>query len=221
MNEDNIENCVIVQYGTYISDNNIFIIMKEFSSTDEKIIKATFGILQREGFAKATTKKIAAEAGVNEVTIFRNFQNKNNLVEITKEYYLQRYLEKMEEIFDFNEDDEIEDYLQSNFIGILNLSENEYSIIKLAMEEVRNIPEKKQLISRITDTIISKLEEFFKTQMEKGKIRQVDARVLAGMCFSITFQSVILLKVYDLSPSVETNKYANNFLDILYYGIKD
>ena len=195
--------------------------MKEFSSTDEKIINATFGILQREGFAKATTKKIAAEAGVNEVTIFRNFQNKNNLVEITKEYYLQRYLEKMEEIFDFNEDDEIEDYLQSNFMGILNLSENEYSIIKLAMEEVRDIPEKKQLISRITDTIISKLEEFFKTQMEKGKIRQVDARVLAGMCFSITFQSVILLKVYDLSPSVETNKYANNFLDILYHGIKD
>ena len=195
--------------------------MNEFSSTDEKIIEATFGILQREGFTKATTKKIAAEAGVNEVTIFRNFQNKNNLVEITKEYYLQRYLEKMEEIFDFNEDDEIEDYLQSNFIGILNLSENDYSIIKLAMEEVRNISGKKQLVSRITDTIISKLEEFFKIQMEKGKIRQVDARVLAGMCFSITFQSVILLKVYDLSPSVETNHYANNFLDILYHGIKD
>ena len=195
--------------------------MKEFSSTDEKIIKATFGILQREGFTKATTKKIAAEAGVNEVTIFRNFKNKNNLVEVTKEYYLQRYLEKMEEIFDFNEDDEIEDYLQSNFMGILNLSENEYSIIKLAMEEVRNIPEKKQLISRITDTIISKLEEFFKFQMEKGKIRNIDARVLAGICFSITFQSVILWKVYDISPSVETNQYANNFLDILYHGIKD
>ena len=195
--------------------------MKEFSNTDEKIINATFAILQREGFTKATTKKIAVEAGVNEVTIFRNFKNKNNLVEVTKEYHLQRYLEKMEEIFDFKEDDEIEEYLQSNFIGILNLSENEYSIIKLAMEEVRNIPEKKQLISRITDTIISKLEEFFKTQMEKGKIRQVDARVLAGMCFSITFQSVILLKVYDISPSVETNQYANNFLDILYHGIKD
>ncbi len=195
--------------------------MKEFSGTDEKIIKATFEILQREGFAKATTKKIAAEAGVNEVTIFRNFQNKNNLVEITKEYYLQRYLEKMEEIFDFNENDEIEDYLQSNFIGILNLSENDYSIIKLAMEEVRDVPEKKQLISRITDIIISKLEEFFKSQIEKGKIRQVDARVLAGMCFSITFQSVILYKIYDLSPSVETKQYANNFLDILYNGIKD
>ncbi|MDO5819484.1 MAG: helix-turn-helix domain-containing protein [Methanobrevibacter sp.] len=44
---------------------------------------ATFGIHQKEGFTKATTKIIAAEAGVNEVTIFRNFQNKNNLIEIT------------------------------------------------------------------------------------------------------------------------------------------
>ncbi|WP_405293655.1 TetR/AcrR family transcriptional regulator [Methanobrevibacter sp.] len=194
--------------------------MNEFNSTDKKIINATFKILQKEGFAKATTKKIAAEAGVNEVTIFRKFQNKNNLVEITKECYLVRYLEKMEEIFDFNEDDEIEEYLQSNFVGLLNLSENEYSIIKLAMEEVRDIPERKQLISRITGTIIDKLEEFFKSQIEKGKIRQIDARVLAGMCFSITFQSVILWKVYDMSPSVETDQYANNFLDILYNGIK-
>ncbi|MBQ2353229.1 MAG: TetR/AcrR family transcriptional regulator, partial [Methanobrevibacter sp.] len=84
--------------------------MTEFNSTDKKIIKATFDTLQKEGVTKTTTKKIAAEAGVNEVTIFRKFQNKKNLVEITKECYLQRYLDKMEEIFDFDEDFEIEDY---------------------------------------------------------------------------------------------------------------
>ena len=197
----------------------VVIVMKEFNGTDEKIIQATFGILQREGFTKATTKKIAAEAGVNEVTIFRKFQNKNKLVEVTKEYYLEIFLEKLEGIFDFN-DDEIEGYLQSNFIGLLNLSEDDFSIIKVAMEEVRDVPERKQLISRITNTVIGKLEEFFKSQIEKGKIRQVDARVLAGMCFSITFQSIILWNVYDMQPSVETEKYAKNFLDILYHGIK-
>ena len=107
-----------------------------------KIINATFSILQKEGFNKATTKKIAAEAGVNEVTIFRNFQNKNNLIEVTKEYHLELFIEKLELIFDFSEDDEIEDYLQSNFIGLLNLSESEFSIIKVAMGEVRDIPER-------------------------------------------------------------------------------
>ena len=194
--------------------------MNEFNSTDEKIIKATFGILQKEGVTKATTKKIAAEAGVNEVTIFRNFQNKNNLIEVTKEFYLGKFLKKLEEIFDFNDDDDIEGYLQSNFVGLLSIPENDFSIVKVAMEEVRDTPGRKQLISRISATVIDKLEEFFKFQIEKGKIRSVDARVLAGMSFSITFQSVILWNVYDLEPSVETDKYAKNFLDILYNGIK-
>ena len=155
----------------YLYDwGGITITMTEFNSTDKKIIKATFDILQKEGVTKTTTKKIAAEAGVNEVTIFRKFQNKKNLVEITKECYLQRYLDKMEEIFDFDEDFEIEDYLQSNFIGILNLPDEDSSIVRLALEEVRDTPERKQLISRITGVIMGKLEEFFQSQIEKGKI---------------------------------------------------
>ena len=194
--------------------------MNDSNSTDEKIIQATFTILQKEGLTKATTKKIAAEAGVNEVTIFRKFQNKNNLVEITKEHYLEIFLEKLAEIFECNDEDEIEGYLQSNFIGLLDLSESDFSIIRIAMEEVRDTPERKQLISRITTTVIDKLEEFFLSQVEKGKIRPVDCRVLAGMCFIITFQSIILWKIYDMKPSVETDQYGNHFLDILYNGIK-
>ncbi|MBQ6512469.1 TetR/AcrR family transcriptional regulator [Methanobrevibacter sp.] len=194
--------------------------MNEFNSTDKKIMRATFRILQKEGFAKATTKKIAAEAEVNEVTIFRKFQNKNNLVETTKEYYLQILLKQLEEIFDFNEDDEIDDYFQKNFIELLDRSDKDFRIVKIALEEVREIPDKKQLISRITDTVINKLEDFFKLQIEKGKIRAVDSRVLAGMCFSLTFQSVILWKIYDKSQDVESDQIAREFLDILYNGIK-
>ena len=195
--------------------------MNDFNDTDKKIINATFQILQEEGFAKATTKKIAALAGVNEVTIFRKFKNKTNLVEVTKEYYIQLFLEKLENIFDFSDDDEIEEYLQSNFVGLLNLPDSDFNIIKLAIEEVRDVPEKKRLISKISNAVIDKLEEFFKSQIEKGKIRAVDARTLAVMCFSITFQSIILWRVYNGDFSVEPDYYANNFLDILYNGIKD
>ena len=194
--------------------------MEEFNDTDIKIINATFSILQKEGVNKATTKKIAEKAGVNEVTIFRKFKNKNHLVEVTKEYYLKILFNKLEEVFDFNEEDTIEKYLQSNFIGLLNLPDEEFSVFKIAMEEVRDIPEKKQLISRITNVIIDKLDEFFKFKIEKGEIRELDSRVLALVCFSVTFQSVVLLKVYDENPNINLDHYANSFLDILYNGIK-
>ena len=57
-------------------------------------------------------------------------------------------------------------------------------------------------------------------QIEKGKIRDVDARVLAVMCFGITFQSLVLWKVYDGSSSIDTEDYSQKFLDMLYHGIK-
>jgi len=193
--------------------------MKEYSGTDEKIIKATFEILQVEGFAKATTKKIAAKAGVNEVTIFRNFTNKNNLVEATKEYYLYKLIKKLEEIFEFEEDDEIEEYLKISFFGILNLSDEDLSILRVAMEEVRQDPEKRILISDITDVVLNKLEEFFKLKMEKGIIRKLNPKSLAIMCFGMLFQSVILWKIYNHDLEFETNFYADDLLNIMFEGI--
>ena len=163
----------------------------EFDSTEEKIINATFDILQKEGFEKTTTKRIAREAGVNEVTIFRKFENKKNLINITKEYYFKKFLKKIEAIFDFTGDETIEEYLNKNFEGLFNMTDQDFSIIKVAMEEVRDIPEKKLLISVITYTMLDKLEEFFKLQIEKGTIRDVDARVLGITCFSVTFQSIV------------------------------
>lgn len=193
--------------------------MKEYSGTDEKIIKATFEILQEEGFAKATTKKIAAKAGVNEVTIFRNFTNKNNLVEATKEYYLYKLIKKLEEIFEFEEDDEIEEYLKISFFGILNLSDEDLSILRVAMEEVRQDPEKRILISDITDVVLNKLDDFFKLKMEKGIIRKLNPKSLAIMCFGMLFQSVILWKIYNHDLEFETNFYADDLINIMFEGI--
>lgn len=189
-------------------------------STDERIIEATFTLLQKEGLEKTTTKKIAAEAGVNEITIFRKFETKSNLIEIVKDHYLQILLDELEEIFDFNEDDEIDEFLKNKFYIISSLPETDFSIIKVALEEAGDIPEKKRLISVITDTILNKLGEFFKLQIENGKIKEVNPNVLAVMCFSIIFQSVILWKIYNDGADFDTDQYGDDVLDILFNGIK-
>ena len=192
----------------------------ELDSTSEKIVSATFKLLQKDGSEKATTKKIAAEAGVNEVTIFRKFENKKNLIEITKEYYLQILINTLEEIFVFDEDQTIEEYLKISFYGILNLSDEDFSILKVAMEEVRGVSEKKNLISEVTDVILNKLEEFFKFQIDKGTVREdINPKSLAIMCFSVLFQSGILWKIYDKDLGFETIHYADDIMNVLFEGI--
>ena len=201
-------------------NDKLSIMFNERENTEEKIINATFKLLQREGIEKATTKKIATEAGVNEVTIFRKFGNKQNLIEKTKTHFIKVFIDKLKGVFYFKGDEDIEDYLRGAFNGLLNLSDKDFSIIKVAMEEVREIPEKKLLITQITDVVLNKLEEFFKIQNENGVIRDIDTRVLAVMCFSIVFQSVILRKVYGKTPNFDTDYYSDNIFDVLFNGIK-
>ena len=199
-------------------DKNVFMESK-WDDTSEKIIKATLVVIKREGIEKATTKKIAAEAGFNELTIFRKFETKGNLIEATKEYHLKILTDNLEEILDFSEDESIEEFLRISFFGILNLEEEDFSILKVAMEEVRNIPEEKLLISVVTDLIIDKLDEFFTVKKEKGIIKDIDTRSISIMCYSSLFQSVILWKIYNKSLGFETNNYIDDLLDILFEGI--
>ena len=191
----------------------------EKENTEEKIINATFKIVQREGVQKATTKKIAAEAGVNEVTIFRKFENKKNLLEATRKYYMDVLNDKLEDTFNFDEDDTIEEYLKRSFNKILEFSEEDYSIIRIAMREVKEGPDKKLLITYITDTIITKLDEFFKLQLEKGIIKNLNSKAISLMCFSIIFQSLILWQIYN-DGDLAADYYADEFLDIIFNGIK-
>ena len=121
----------------------------EKENTEEKIMKAAFDILQREGLAKTTTKKIAAEAGVNEVTIFRKFENKKNLMNATKEFYLKKFTDKLEENFDYTEDETVEEYLNKSFYGMLEFEEEDAKIVRVALGEVRENPENKLLISHL------------------------------------------------------------------------
>lgn len=192
----------------------------EKENTEEKIIKATFDILQREGLAKTTTKKIAAEAGVNEVTIFRKFENKNNLLIATKDFYMKKFTDKLKVTFDFNEDDDMEEYLHRSFQGILDFTEDDVNIIKVALAEVKDTPERKLLIAQITEPVLDKLKAFFELQIEKGEIRDVDTNALALIYYSIMIESVVLLQIHGSNSDLR-EKYQNEaFVDILYHGIK-
>ena len=192
----------------------------EKENTEEKIITATFNIVQKEGVQKATTKKIAAEAGVNEVTIFRKFENKKNLIEATKDYYMSKLLSRLEETFDYDEDESIEDYLKHCFHGILDFSQEDINIIRVAMQEITGETDKKLLISHITDTIINKIEEFFKLQLEKDIIKNVNSKAISVMCFSIIFQSTILWQIYGNNADIDSDIFADDYLDIIFNGIK-
>lgn len=71
----------------------------ELDKTEQKIVDATIFLLDKEGMNGTTTKKIAKKAEVSEVTVFRKFKSKDNLLKIAKIYYSDYFLEKISDIF--------------------------------------------------------------------------------------------------------------------------
>lgn len=189
-------------------------------STEEKILNASFNILEKEGLAGATTKKIAKEANVSEVTLFRKFQTKQKLIKEAKRYYCNNLIKKLEKIFEFDSEISTEDYLISCFNKTVNLTDQELNIIKVGIEEVRGIPFEDKLLLKISETIIQKLNEFFTLKIKQNKIRTVNPDILALNIFSVLFESVILWKVYGKPLKYSVDQYTSDFLDIILNGIK-
>ena len=63
--------------------------MTEAPTTRDKIIEAAMRTFARDGLQGATTRVIAQEAGVNEVTLFRQFQNKEGLLAAVMSHVVQ------------------------------------------------------------------------------------------------------------------------------------
>ncbi|MBQ8017346.1 MAG: TetR/AcrR family transcriptional regulator [Methanobrevibacter sp.] len=189
-------------------------------SIEERIINASFHILEKEGISGATTKKIATQAEVSEVTLFRKFENKQKLIEAAKDYYCNNLISKLEEIFESTPETSVEEYLTSCFYKVANLTDYELNIIKVGLEEVRNIPTENKVFLRISETIILKLKNFFSLKIQQNEIRKINPEILALNMFSILFESIILWKVYGKTPQYPIDKYIEDFLDIILNGIK-
>jgi len=188
-------------------------------STEDKIINASFRVLEKNGISGTTTRKIANEAGVSEVTLFRKFKSKKSLLNTAKKEYTFYLLEKLDEIFDFDEDISLEDYLKSVFDDLITLSDNELSILKIGLEEIRGMPFEDKVLSKVADKVISRLSEFFKLQIKKGNIRNVNPDILALNIYSVLFESIVLWKIYGKKPNNSISQYSLDFLDILLNGI--
>lgn len=55
-------------------------------TTRDRLLQAAIQVFSRAGYVGATTREIAREAGVSEVTLFRHFQRKEQLLKAVAQH---------------------------------------------------------------------------------------------------------------------------------------
>jgi AcrR family transcriptional regulator len=156
--------------------------------TKEKLLKATLKLISEKGYLGATTREIAQEAGVTELTLFRRFGSKERLFEelLNSYTFLPMLRDLLPELDGLAYEDAL-GLIATRFL--LSLKERK-SMVRIMYSEVTIYPEKvRRVYNKFIDEMRSTLANYFELLQDRGILRktispELAARVLLWILFS-------------------------------------
>jgi AcrR family transcriptional regulator len=191
--------------------------MKE--ATQHKLLEATLKLISEKGYIGATTREIAQEAGVTELTLFRHFGSKEKLFEEVLSTYT--FLPTLKELLPELVKMSCEEALALVATEFLLTMKKRKPMIKIMHSEMTLYPEKiREVYTRAIEDIRSSLAQYFETLQKKGTFRNVSpetaARVFLSIVFSY-FRNEEIMRGQEITKA-KMEKNVREFVDIFLHG---
>ncbi|TPV42480.1 TetR/AcrR family transcriptional regulator [Bacillus dicomae] len=181
----------------------------------EKVMEAATLLFGEKGYTATTIREVAEKAGVSELTIFRNFKNKENLF---RESIILRttpvaLLEEIEEQFtgDLYKDltKVAETYIQTNLPKL--------NYIWAALIESRQNSEMKALLHELNSHLVDHLERYLKQLEEKRHISPCNCRLIASMFYGQLFLYIMNVSISE--EEIQLEEYIETCVNLFMHGI--
>lgn len=190
-------------------------------NTKKRLLEAALKVFSEKGFLGATTKEIAKQAGVAEVTLFRHFGSKENLFAETINQY--SFLPKLKEILSEIKTEPPDIALKKIAREFLNVLESKKNLIRIMYTDFHRYPDHiKKIHESIIENIIELISAYFNELIEKGIFRKVDthfaARAFLGMFFSYFYAKEI--KEFLNIKKNDLEEIINCYVDLFIKGIE-
>ena len=190
------------------------------SNTKEQLLKATLKLISEKGYLGATTREIAQEAGVTELTLFRHFGSKERLFEeLLKRYTFLPMLKELLPELEGLSFEEALTLIATRFL--LSLKERK-SMVKIMYSEVTSYPVKiREVYNKFIDEMRTTLALYFESQQNSDIIRNdlspdMAARVFLWILFSY-FRSEEIMRSAGMKKKA-MEKDARAIIDIFMHG---
>jgi AcrR family transcriptional regulator len=193
-------------------------------STEQRILDAALKVFGSEGYTGATTRRIAEEANVAEVTLFRKFHSKENLLREVL-FKNRDSFSALDNLFQLDKDSDLETDLRilgKNVARVMkDNKENSkrHMLILMLFEEGRRRPEVAEILSSIFQKNITRLKEYFELQIKNGKMRNINPRSASITFISYFVYTSMVRGVYGDSFLGENDEEIERFVDIFTRGI--
>lgn len=189
-------------------------------NTKEQLLKATLKLISEKGYLGATTREIALEAGVTELTLFRHFGSKERLFEELLKSHT--FLPVLKELLPELEGLPFEDALTLIATRFLLSLKERKSMVKIMYSEVTSYPVKiREVYNKFIDEMRTTLALYFESQQNRAIIRKnmspdMAARVFLGILFSY-FRSEEIMRSAGMKKKT-MEKDARVIIDIFMHG---
>ncbi|SKC48157.1 TetR/AcrR family transcriptional regulator [Maledivibacter halophilus] len=179
--------------------------MSKKNKTSYKIMEVALKLFSEQGYYSTTTKQIAKEAKVNELTVFRHFKTKENLFQETTQNYVREV--KVDEIVNKIKDNDFDDNIRILSRKFLDLYFYNIKLYKVQMKLADK--ERKFIRLKLSREIQEVLINYFEELAEKGEISG-DPKMMAA-----TFVNSILgaFTVYVLTNDTFTDISIEKMVD--------
>ena len=193
--------------------------LHDMCPTDENILDAALAVLAREGYGGATTRKIAEEAGINEVTLFRKFKSKEKLIKDAKALSMKRALENMDRTFRLLEGQDFNTSIITLGTHVSESVNKKTNMIITAIADLQKLPACERTAPKYSTAMLDHLTKYFQEQIEKGNMRGVDAKTAALSFFSYIFYMNFIGKLNGQDPANNGDRTMEEFMDIFMNGV--
>ena len=175
--------------------------MSDKDETRDKLLRATLELVSDKGYLGATTREIAALAGVSELTLFRKFGKKENLFEEMLESHT--FLPRLRDLVEEAHEKPVREGLSLIGARFLHTLQERRPLVQIMLSEMSHYPEKVRRIYQMMVYNLSKtLENYLDQRRALGEVKNSDMN-FASFAFLrvlvMTFAYESILRGHDLS----------------------
>ena len=164
--------------------------------TREKLLEATYQLISEKGYLGATTREIAARAGVSELTLFRKFGKKELLFEeMLKTYtFLPRLRHLIEDVGEMP----LADGLNTIGVRLLETLRERRPLAQILLSEMSHYPEKvRSIYQQMVENIGRTLESYLEARQARGEVIPIDMdftakSFLRALVMTFMYESIIM-----------------------------
>jgi TetR/AcrR family transcriptional regulator len=189
----------------------------------QEILRAAEKLFSKKGFKGATTKQLAAKAGVHEAILFRHFKNKRELYRATVDLKVARNrdsaLDQMERSAKQRDD---RGFFESLALGLLTRFEEDPSIARLILYSALEGHEPPKVTAERQLRVERPTLDYISMRVREGAFRKMNPQHAVFAFGAMLFGYIVRQQIIGMAPQSKHDRaeIARDFVTIFLEGIQ-